>query len=83
MYEEKIDEDLQMERGPASFSHHAGRIRMRGSGNTDTLEAIKKQGKLVAGVKYDTKLFGLQDPATGNVEASISTSPKRWPKNSR
>ncbi|MEC0202311.1 ABC transporter substrate-binding protein [Paenibacillus lautus] len=39
-----------------------------GSGNTDTLEAIKKRGKLVAGVKYDTKLFGLQDPATGNVE---------------
>ncbi|MGG3283480.1 glutamate ABC transporter substrate-binding protein [Paenibacillus solani] len=39
-----------------------------GSGNKDTLEAIKKRGKLVAGVKYDTKLFGLQDPATGNVE---------------
>lgn len=38
------------------------------SGETDTLEAIKKRGKLVAGVKYDTKLFGLQDPATGQVE---------------
>lgn len=34
----------------------------------DTLEAIKKRGKVVAGVKYDTKLFGLQDPATGKVE---------------
>lgn len=33
-----------------------------------TLAAIKERGKLIAGVKYDTKLFGLQDPATGNVE---------------
>ncbi|KRF09917.1 transporter substrate-binding domain-containing protein [Paenibacillus sp. Soil787] len=33
-----------------------------------TLDAIKKRGKLVAGVKYDTKLFGLIDPVTGKVE---------------
>lgn len=33
-----------------------------------TLDAIKKRGKLVAGVKFDTKLFGLKDPATGKVE---------------
>ncbi|MUG65314.1 transporter substrate-binding domain-containing protein [Paenibacillus campinasensis] len=33
-----------------------------------TLAAIKERDKLIAGVKYDTKLFGLQDPATGNVE---------------
>ncbi|GAE06111.1 glutamine ABC transporter, periplasmic glutamine-binding protein [Paenibacillus sp. JCM 10914] len=39
-----------------------------GSSDTSTLDAIKKRGKVVAGVKYDTKLFGLQDPATGNVE---------------
>lgn len=32
------------------------------------LEAIKQRGKLVVGVKYDTKLFGLKDPATGKVE---------------
>ncbi|AEI45435.1 transporter substrate-binding domain-containing protein [Paenibacillus mucilaginosus] len=32
------------------------------------LEAIKARGKLVAGVKYDTKLFGLKDPATNKVE---------------
>ncbi|MCZ8512767.1 glutamate ABC transporter substrate-binding protein [Paenibacillus filicis] len=33
-----------------------------------TLAAIKQRGKLVAGVKYDTKLFGLKDPASGKVE---------------
>ncbi|GGH63516.1 glutamine ABC transporter substrate-binding protein [Paenibacillus silvae] len=33
-----------------------------------TIEQIKERGKLIAGVKYDTKLFGLKDPASGNVE---------------
>lgn len=33
-----------------------------------TIERIKERGKLIAGVKYDTKLFGLKDPASGNVE---------------
>lgn len=33
-----------------------------------TIEQIKERGKLVAGVKYDTKLFGLKDPSSGNVE---------------
>lgn len=33
-----------------------------------TLEAIKQRGKLVAGVKFDTKLFGLKDPGSGQVE---------------
>jgi putative glutamine transport system substrate-binding protein len=32
------------------------------------LEEIKKRGKLVAGVKFDTKLFGLKDPVTNKVE---------------
>ncbi len=32
------------------------------------LGAIKDRGKLVVGVKFDTKLFGLKDPASGNVE---------------
>jgi putative glutamine transport system substrate-binding protein len=32
-----------------------------------TLDAIKSRGKLVAGVKYDTNLFGLKDPGTGKV----------------
>jgi putative glutamine transport system substrate-binding protein len=33
-----------------------------------TLDDIQKRGKLVVGVKYDTKLFGLKDPGTGKVE---------------
>lgn len=36
--------------------------------DSKTMDAIKKRGKLVAGVKYDTMLFGLKDPATGKVE---------------
>lgn len=36
--------------------------------STSVLEEIKKRDKLVVGVKYDTKLFGLKDPATGEVE---------------
>ncbi|TCP58240.1 amino acid ABC transporter substrate-binding protein (PAAT family) [Tumebacillus sp. BK434] len=32
-----------------------------------TLTAIKDRDKLVAGVKYDTNLFGLKDPASGKV----------------
>lgn len=33
-----------------------------------TIEQIKERGKLIAGVKYDTKLFGLKDPSSGAVE---------------
>lgn len=32
------------------------------------LAAIKQRGTLIVGVKYDTKLFGLKDPASGKVE---------------
>jgi putative glutamine transport system substrate-binding protein len=32
------------------------------------LDAIKSKGKLVVGVKYDTKLFGLKNPDSGKVE---------------
>lgn len=32
------------------------------------LDAIKSKGKLVVGVKYDTKLFGLKNPESGKVE---------------
>jgi putative glutamine transport system substrate-binding protein len=38
------------------------------AGGTPTLDAIKSRGKLVVGVKFDTRLFGLKDPASGNVE---------------
>ncbi|MGG2994793.1 glutamate ABC transporter substrate-binding protein [Paenibacillus macerans] len=37
-------------------------------GGSGALDKIKERGKLVVGVKFDTKLFGLKDPATGNVE---------------
>ncbi|MBN3522693.1 glutamate ABC transporter substrate-binding protein [Paenibacillus apiarius] len=33
-----------------------------------TIAKIKKQGKVIAGVKYDLNLFGLKDPATGQVQ---------------
>jgi len=32
------------------------------------LEMVKARGKLIVGVKYDTNLFGLKDPATGEVK---------------
>ena len=32
------------------------------------LETIKERDKIVFGVKYDTKLFGLKNPTTGEVE---------------
>ena len=35
--------------------------------DTGTLATIKERGKLIVGVKYDTNLFGLKDPATGDV----------------
>ncbi|WDH99014.1 glutamate ABC transporter substrate-binding protein [Paenibacillus urinalis] len=38
------------------------------SENIDTIAAIKERGKVIAGVKYDTRLFGLKDPISGNVE---------------
>lgn len=36
--------------------------------STSTLDQIKQRGKLIAGVKYDTRLFGYKDPNTGQVE---------------
>ncbi|MBB6671899.1 transporter substrate-binding domain-containing protein [Cohnella nanjingensis] len=38
------------------------------AGGTSALDAIKSRGKLIVGVKYDTRLFGLKDPASGKVE---------------
>ncbi|MCR8980006.1 glutamate ABC transporter substrate-binding protein [Brevibacillus laterosporus] len=35
---------------------------------TGTVAKIKERGKYVVGVKYDLNLFGLKDPALGNVE---------------
>ncbi|MBM6994083.1 glutamate ABC transporter substrate-binding protein [Paenibacillus sp. DXFW5] len=39
-----------------------------GESGSGALGKIKERGKLLVGVKYDTKLFGLKDPASGNVE---------------
>ncbi|ANE46244.1 amino acid ABC transporter substrate-binding protein [Paenibacillus swuensis] len=39
-----------------------------GAAESGLVADIKERGKLVAGVKFDTKLFGLKDPGTGNVE---------------
>lgn len=36
--------------------------------SSDPIAKIKEHGKLVVGVKFDTKLFGLKDPSSGNVE---------------
>ncbi|WP_308634339.1 transporter substrate-binding domain-containing protein [Paenibacillus silvisoli] len=51
-----------------------GNVNENTNGNTagaeqeGVLSAIKERGKLVAGVKFDTKLFGLKDPGSGAVE---------------
>ena len=34
----------------------------------NALEQIKEKGKIVIGVKHDTRLFGLKNPSTGEVE---------------
>ncbi|KKC49086.1 MULTISPECIES: glutamate ABC transporter substrate-binding protein [unclassified Paenibacillus] len=39
-----------------------------GSEESGVIKDIKDRGKLIVGVKYDTKLFGLKDTASGNVE---------------
>lgn len=39
-----------------------------GGGETTALDAIKERGKLIVGVKNDTKLFGLKNTANGEIE---------------
>lgn len=39
-----------------------------GGEGENVLETIKKRDKIVFGVKYDTKLFGLKNPSSGEVE---------------
>lgn len=38
------------------------------SDGKSTLEQIKERGKLVVGVKTDTRLFGLKNPSSGDIE---------------
>ncbi|WP_025693143.1 transporter substrate-binding domain-containing protein [Paenibacillus zanthoxyli] len=40
----------------------------KGESGADGIATIKERGKLLVGVKFDTKLFGLKDPASGKVE---------------
>ncbi|KQL21859.1 transporter substrate-binding domain-containing protein [Cytobacillus solani] len=39
-----------------------------GTGGKNALEQIKEKDKIVFGVKHDTRLFGLKNPSTGEVE---------------
>ncbi|WP_276568321.1 glutamate ABC transporter substrate-binding protein [Paenibacillus monticola] len=39
-----------------------------GETTSEAIAKIKERGKLLVGVKYDTKLFGLKDPGSGEVE---------------
>lgn len=39
-----------------------------GTDGENVLETIKKRDKIIFGVKHDTKLFGLKNPSTGDVE---------------
>ncbi|MFC5448727.1 glutamate ABC transporter substrate-binding protein [Paenibacillus aestuarii] len=50
---------------PAASSAPSGTTA---AGGGSALDEIKKRGKLVVGVKYDTKLFGLKNPTGGEVE---------------
>ncbi|MBV6684705.1 transporter substrate-binding domain-containing protein [Bacillus sp. JRC01] len=45
-----------------------GGDKTSGDKKQSALEAIKERDKFVVGVKYDTKLFGLQDPSSKEVE---------------
>lgn len=56
-------------------NNNAGNNTAASGGNTTgesadsaAIAKIKERGKLLVGVKYDTRLFGLKDPASGNVE---------------
>lgn len=47
--------------------NNAGASEQPGA-SASLLDTIKSRGKLVVGVKYDTKLFGLKNPANNEVE---------------
>ncbi|MBM7566279.1 glutamate ABC transporter substrate-binding protein [Paenibacillus sacheonensis] len=57
--------------GTNSGTNGGGNKDANGGANGEAASAlgdIKSRGKLVVGVKFDTKLFGLKDPASGDVE---------------
>lgn len=65
---------------PAGQTGAGGGTPEKPEAAASTIEAIKKRGKLVAGVKYDTKLFGLKDPGSGKVEGFDIDMAKRLAK---
>lgn len=54
--------------GEANGSNAGSGTNAAASADEGVLKEIKERGKLVVGVKFDTKLFGLKDPASGEVE---------------
>jgi len=52
----------------AACNSDAGNSSDGKDGGESVFETIKKRDKIVFGVKYDTKLFGLKNPSSGEVE---------------
>lgn len=48
-------------------TNHAADTPNTDAAASKAIEDIKKRGKLIVGVKFDTNLFGLKDPGTGEV----------------
>ncbi|MCP3775138.1 glutamate ABC transporter substrate-binding protein [Paenibacillus sp. MZ04-78.2] len=65
---------------PAEQAGAGGGTPAKPEAAASAMEAIKKRGKLIAGVKYDTKLFGLKDPGTGKAEGFDIDMAKRLAK---
>ena len=53
---------------PCCLRHAAKAMKKHQVQRENALEQIKKKDKIVFGVKYDTRLFGLKNPSTGEVE---------------
>lgn len=54
--------------GAGKTTEGAAQGGQAGAAGSGTLAKMKERDKFVVGVKYDLNLFGLKDPATGNVE---------------
>lgn len=54
--------------GKTSEGANQGGQAGSGAAAAGTVTKMKERGKFVVGVKYDLNLFGLKDPASGNVE---------------
>ncbi|MEV5025366.1 ABC transporter substrate-binding protein [Paenibacillus sp. LPE1-1-1.1] len=54
--------------GSEKANNSSGSTNGNSEADASLLDSIKSRGKLVVGVKYDTKLFGLKNPASNEVE---------------